>query len=147
MLCEMQSVWSKIWTCVALSNSYDDNHYTTGTPKEDIWTPWAEWSTPNATTTKVDGTTMTDTTEGPCLIMPGWWTVIGTTGTITGRYCNPFRQWWYNRHGYFSCYYYGCNMFYPERWMDMFNYYMDTEGRNMDRWGRYCNPFSNMYGG
>ena len=28
---EMQSVLSRIWTCVAVSISYDDNHYTTGT--------------------------------------------------------------------------------------------------------------------
>ena len=27
-LCEMQSVSSKIWTRVAVSISYDDNHYT-----------------------------------------------------------------------------------------------------------------------
>ena len=27
----MQSVSSRIWTRVAVSNSYDDNHYTTGT--------------------------------------------------------------------------------------------------------------------
>ena len=27
----MQSVSSKIWTCVAMSISYDDNDYTTGT--------------------------------------------------------------------------------------------------------------------
>ena len=31
MLWEMQSVSSKIWTCVVVSISYDDNHYTTGT--------------------------------------------------------------------------------------------------------------------
>ena len=31
VLCEMQSVSSRIWTRVAMSNSYDDNHYTTGT--------------------------------------------------------------------------------------------------------------------
>ena len=31
MLCEMQSVSSRIWTRVAVSISYDDNHYTTGT--------------------------------------------------------------------------------------------------------------------
>ena len=31
VLCEMQSVSSRIWTCVAVSISYDDNHYTTGT--------------------------------------------------------------------------------------------------------------------
>ena len=29
-LYEMQSVSSRIWTCVAVSISYDDNHYTTG---------------------------------------------------------------------------------------------------------------------
>ena len=29
----MQSVSSRIWTCVAVSISYDDNHYTTGTFK------------------------------------------------------------------------------------------------------------------
>ena len=29
--CEMQSVSSRIWTRVAMSISYDDNHYTTGT--------------------------------------------------------------------------------------------------------------------
>ena len=31
MQCEMQSVSSRIWTRVAMSISYDDNHYTTGT--------------------------------------------------------------------------------------------------------------------
>ena len=31
VLCEMQSVSSRVWTCVAVSISYDDNHYTTGT--------------------------------------------------------------------------------------------------------------------
>ena len=31
----MQSVSSRIWTCVAVSISYDDNHYTTGTSKYD----------------------------------------------------------------------------------------------------------------
>ena len=31
VLCEMQSVRSRIWTRVAVSTSCDDNHYTTGT--------------------------------------------------------------------------------------------------------------------
>ena len=31
MLCEMQLASSRIWTRVAVSISYDDNHYTTGT--------------------------------------------------------------------------------------------------------------------
>ena len=31
VLCEMQSVWSRIWTRLAVSISSDDNHYTTGT--------------------------------------------------------------------------------------------------------------------
>ena len=31
VICEMQSVSSRIWTRVAVSISYDDNHYTTGT--------------------------------------------------------------------------------------------------------------------
>ena len=31
VLCEMQSVSSRIWTRVVVSISYDDNHYTTGT--------------------------------------------------------------------------------------------------------------------
>ena len=31
VLCEMQSVWSRIWTRVAVSISCDDNHYTMGT--------------------------------------------------------------------------------------------------------------------
>ena len=31
VLCEMQSVSSRVWTRVAVSFSYDDNHYTTGT--------------------------------------------------------------------------------------------------------------------
>ena len=30
VLCEMQSVRSRIWTCVAVSISCNDNHYTTG---------------------------------------------------------------------------------------------------------------------
>ena len=33
VLCEMQSVSSRIWTRVAVSISYDDNHYTTDTSK------------------------------------------------------------------------------------------------------------------
>ena len=31
MLCEMLSVSPRIWTLVAMSISYDDNHYTTTT--------------------------------------------------------------------------------------------------------------------
>ena len=31
VLCEMQIAWFRIWTRVAVSISYDDNHYTTGT--------------------------------------------------------------------------------------------------------------------
>ena len=31
VLCEMQSVLSRNWTCIAVSISCDDNHYTTGT--------------------------------------------------------------------------------------------------------------------
>ena len=31
VLCEMQSVSSRIWTRVTVSISYDDNNYTTGT--------------------------------------------------------------------------------------------------------------------
>ena len=31
VLCEMQSVSSRVWTHVTVSISYDDNHYTTGT--------------------------------------------------------------------------------------------------------------------
>ena len=34
VLCEMQSVLSRIWTRVAVSILYDDNHYTMGTFKE-----------------------------------------------------------------------------------------------------------------
>ena len=34
MLCEMQSVSSRIWTRIAMSISYDDNHYATGTSNE-----------------------------------------------------------------------------------------------------------------
>ena len=33
VLCEMQSVSSRIWTRVTVSISYDDNHYTTDTSK------------------------------------------------------------------------------------------------------------------
>ena len=57
MLCEMQSVSSRIWTRVAVSISYDDNHYTKSTSyiKEinnkskfchvlEIWsTIWQHW--------------------------------------------------------------------------------------------------------
>ena len=35
VLCEMRSVLSRIWTRVAVSISYDDNHYTTGTSSKD----------------------------------------------------------------------------------------------------------------
>ena len=31
VLCEMQPVLCRVWTYVAVSISYDDNHYTTGT--------------------------------------------------------------------------------------------------------------------
>ena len=37
MLCEMQAVSSRIWTHVAVSISYDDNYYTTGTSIEKIF--------------------------------------------------------------------------------------------------------------
>ena len=33
VLCEMQLAWSRIWIRFAVSISYDDNHYTTGTSK------------------------------------------------------------------------------------------------------------------
>ena len=33
VLCEMRSASSRIWTRVAVSISYDDNHYTTGTSR------------------------------------------------------------------------------------------------------------------
>ena len=36
VLREMQSVSFWIWTHVAVSISYDDNHYTTGTSNDDI---------------------------------------------------------------------------------------------------------------
>ena len=36
VLCEMQLVSSRIWTCVAVSISNDDNHYTTGTSERII---------------------------------------------------------------------------------------------------------------
>ena len=35
VLCEMLSVSSRIWTRVAMSICYDDNHYTTGTSTRD----------------------------------------------------------------------------------------------------------------
>ena len=38
MLCEMQSVSSRIWTRVAVSISYDDNDYTAGIIDVDRWT-------------------------------------------------------------------------------------------------------------
>ena len=37
VLCEMQLAWSRIWTHVAMSISYDDNHYTTGTSDLDLY--------------------------------------------------------------------------------------------------------------
>ena len=46
VLCEMQSVRSRIWTRVAVSISCDDNHYTTGTIyayKEDLALNNLEW--------------------------------------------------------------------------------------------------------
>ena len=39
VLCEMQSVSSRIWTRVAVFISYDDNHYTTGTSLEFYYMP------------------------------------------------------------------------------------------------------------
>ena len=41
VLCEMQSVLSSIWTRVAVSISYEDNHYTTGTSRQiPLWKVW-----------------------------------------------------------------------------------------------------------
>ena len=37
VLCEMPSVSSRIWTRVAVSISYNDNHYTTGTSKSCLY--------------------------------------------------------------------------------------------------------------
>ena len=36
VLCEMQSVSSRIWTCVTVSISYDNKHYTTGTSYKSV---------------------------------------------------------------------------------------------------------------
>ena len=44
VLCEMQSVSSRIWTRVAVFISYDDNHYTTGTSDVLLWTPAYEYN-------------------------------------------------------------------------------------------------------
>ena len=41
VLCEMQSVSSRIWTCIAVSISYDNNHYTTGTIKKKCYVIWS----------------------------------------------------------------------------------------------------------
>ena len=45
--CEMQSVSSKIWTRVAVSISYNDNHYTTGTSESNcisiLWAVYFYW--------------------------------------------------------------------------------------------------------
>ena len=46
----MQSVSSRIWTRVAMSISYNDNHYTTGTLHYKVWIKGKEeksmeWST------------------------------------------------------------------------------------------------------
>ena len=38
VLCEMQSVSSRIWTRVTMSISYDNNHYTTGTSTHSMMT-------------------------------------------------------------------------------------------------------------
>ena len=42
VLCEMQSVLARIWTHVAMSIFYNDNHYTTGTyiVTSSLWYPW-----------------------------------------------------------------------------------------------------------
>ena len=42
VLCEMQSVSSRIWTRVAVSISYDDNHYTTVSGFPFVWLPYIE---------------------------------------------------------------------------------------------------------
>ena len=55
----MQSVSSRIWTPVAVSISYDDNHYTTGTsgsneyevPFGKVWIPFSPKYALNSTTT------------------------------------------------------------------------------------------------
>ena len=44
VLCEMQSVSSRIWTRVAVSISYDDNHYSTGTSIVLVLTWWTSTS-------------------------------------------------------------------------------------------------------
>ena len=36
----MQSVSSRVWTCVTVSISYDDNHYTMGTSKPQLSSIW-----------------------------------------------------------------------------------------------------------
>ena len=41
----MQSVSSRIWTHVAVSISYDDNHYTTGNKFNDVSNPYKLFDT------------------------------------------------------------------------------------------------------
>ena len=57
VLCEMQSVSSRIWTHVTASISYDDNHYTTGTSitiKLTVVCQWLKrsWFNPRSSHTK-----------------------------------------------------------------------------------------------
>ena len=42
VLCEMQSVSSRIWTRVTVTISYDDNHYTTGILSYPVYTRFSE---------------------------------------------------------------------------------------------------------
>ena len=46
VLCEMQSVSSRIWTRIAVFISYGDNDYTTGTSKKNfMWCMIVAWTT------------------------------------------------------------------------------------------------------
>ena len=51
VLCEMQLASSRIWTRVAVSISYDDNHYTTGTPRGRLSLTAHVWGLPVASST------------------------------------------------------------------------------------------------
>ena len=94
VLCEMQWVSSRIWTRVAVSISYDNNHYTMGTSIKDLYISYcslstAAWQSSVVTVHPATGSWLSKPREWdcPCALV---FSLINFSRT--GQFCNSRTQ-------------------------------------------------------
>ena len=89
VLCEMQSVSFRIWTHVAVSISYDDNHYTTGTSV--IWLEVFQTNINNLHTITQFQLFLSDNNNLPLIIWLHVFRVTVSSGVML--YSGIMREW------------------------------------------------------